>query len=78
MAEQMFSIDGLKCEGCVETITTALTALQPVNAVEIDLNTNGPSAVRVSTNVELTLDEVQAELTGLGNFSVLTEQSPAD
>ena len=44
MAEQTFSVTGLHCGGCVGTITTALTALKPVSAVSIDLNTEGASA----------------------------------
>lgn len=71
MAEQTFSVTGLHCEGCVGTITTALTALRPVTAVDIDLNTEGASAVRVSTNVELTREQVQAALNGEGNFTVV-------
>jgi copper chaperone len=71
MAEQTFSIDGLHCPGCVETITTALTALKPVSAVCIDLDTEGTSTVKVSTNVELTREQVEAALKGEGNFTVL-------
>jgi copper chaperone CopZ len=71
MAEQTFSVDGLHCQGCVETITTALTALQPVGAVSIELNTEGTSTVQISTNVELTREQVEAALKGEGNFTVL-------
>ena len=71
MAEQTFSVTGLHCQGCVETITTALSALHPVTAVGIDLNTEGTSAVRVSTNVELTREQVQHALKGEGNFVVV-------
>jgi copper chaperone CopZ len=55
----------------VGTITTALTALKPVTAVHIDLDTEGASAVRVSTNVELTREQVQDALKGEGNFTVV-------
>ncbi|BBX75736.1 heavy-metal-associated domain-containing protein [Mycobacterium shinjukuense] len=71
MAEQTFSVDGLQCQGCVETVTTALTALGPVGSVSIDLDTNGASTVRISTDVELTREQVQAALTGVGNFTVV-------
>ncbi|MFV0495101.1 MAG: heavy-metal-associated domain-containing protein [Mycobacterium sp.] len=71
MAEQTFNVDGLHCAGCVETITTALTALKPVTGVRIDLNTDGTSAVHVSANAELTREQVQAALKGEGNFTVL-------
>lgn len=71
MAEQVFSVAGLHCQGCVATITTALTSLRPVNAVSVELNAEGTSAVRVSTNVELTREQVQAALAGEGNFTVV-------
>lgn len=71
MAEQTFSVTGLHCEGCVATITNALTELKPVTAVNVDLNTEGESAVYVSTHVELTAEQVQAALKGEGNFTVV-------
>ena len=61
----------MHCQGCVGTVTTALTALRPVSAVSVDLNAEGTSAVRVTTNVELTRAQVQAALTGEGNFTVV-------
>ncbi|UGT82110.1 heavy-metal-associated domain-containing protein [Mycobacterium kansasii] len=45
MAEQTFSVDGLRCAGCVDTVTNALTALQRVNSVAVDLDADGPSTV---------------------------------
>lgn len=71
MAEQTFSVTGLHCEGCVATITNALTELKPVTAVNVDLNTEGESAVHVSTHVELTAELVQTALKGEGNFTVV-------
>ncbi|SON59619.1 hypothetical protein MSIMFI_01103 [Mycobacterium simulans] len=71
MAEQTFSVDGLHCEGCVATITTALTSLDPVSAVSIDLDTKGTSTVRITTDVELTREQVQEALDGNGSFSVI-------
>lgn len=71
MTEQSFSVDGLKCEGCVETVTAALTALPSVHNVSVDLNAKGTSTVRISTDVELTRDQVQAALQGEGDFSVV-------
>ncbi|GFG62673.1 hypothetical protein MKUB_01630 [Mycobacterium kubicae] len=71
MAEQTFSVNGLHCGGCVATVTNALTALPPVNAVSIDLDSKGSSTVRISTDTELTSDQVQAALDGEGNFAVV-------
>ncbi|OBK19686.1 heavy-metal-associated domain-containing protein [Mycobacterium asiaticum] len=71
MAEQTFSVTGLHCQGCVETITTALTALKPVTAVSIDLDTESASAVHVSSTTGLTAEQVQTALKGEGNFTVV-------
>ncbi|KZS60287.1 heavy-metal-associated domain-containing protein [Mycobacterium ostraviense] len=71
MAEQTFSVDGLRCAGCVDTVTSALTSLEPVTSVAVDLDADGPSTVRISAEVELTREQVQAALSGSGDFSVL-------
>ena len=71
MAEQMFSVDGLRCEGCVDTVTNALTSLSPVRSVSVDLHAEGTSTVRVSTDAELTREQVRAALAGGGDFSVV-------
>ncbi|WP_264033245.1 hypothetical protein [Mycobacterium riyadhense] len=39
--------------------------------MSIDLDTEGASTVRISSDVELTREQVQAALTGNGNFSVI-------
>ncbi|BBX96589.1 heavy-metal-associated domain-containing protein [Mycobacterium lacus] len=71
MAEQTFSLNGLRCQGCVDTVTTALGSLGSVSAVSVDLDTEGTSTVRISTDVELTRAQVQAALAGRGNFSIV-------
>jgi copper chaperone len=71
MAEQTFSVAGLRCQGCVGTVTTALSPLSPDGAVSVDLDTEGTSTVRISSAVELTRAQVQAALAGHGNFSVV-------
>jgi copper chaperone CopZ len=71
MAEQTFSVDGLHCAGCVANVTAALSALEPVSDVDVDLDSAGSSTVRISTSAELTRDQVQAALDGEGNFSVV-------
>ncbi len=62
MTEQTFAVTGLRCEGCVETITNALSALPSVRTVEVELDAAGASAVRVCTDTELTREQVQATL----------------
>ncbi|KZS73841.1 heavy metal transporter [Mycobacterium kansasii] len=71
MADQTFSVDGLRCAGCVDTVTNSLTALEPVSSVAVDLDADGPSTVRISADVELTREQVQAALSASGDFSVV-------
>ncbi|BBA90575.1 heavy-metal-associated domain-containing protein [Mycobacterium pseudoshottsii] len=71
MTEQTFAVTGLRCEGCVETITNALSALPSVLTVEVELDAAGASAVRVCTDTELTREQVQATLADNGDFAVV-------
>ncbi|ORB84926.1 heavy metal transporter [Mycobacterium kansasii] len=71
MAEQTFSVAGLRCAGCVDTVTTALTSLDPVGSVTVDLDADGTSTVRISAAVEITREQVQAALSESGDFSVV-------
>jgi copper chaperone len=71
MAEQTFQLEGLRCQGCVDTVTTALSSLSSVGAVSVDLDTEVSSTVRISTGTELTRDQVQAALSAHGNFTVI-------
>lgn len=41
-------IDGMTCNRCVETVTTALHDLDGVQVVEIDLNPGAVSSARVT------------------------------
>jgi copper chaperone len=71
MAQQQFSVDGLHCQGCAQTVTTALMALPAVTAIDVDLDMNGTSTVRVDAEPPLSAAEVQAALEAQGNFSVV-------
>ncbi|MFD1672605.1 heavy-metal-associated domain-containing protein [Agrilactobacillus yilanensis] len=37
MAKKLVSIEGMKCDGCVENVTKAFSALNGVNNVEVSL-----------------------------------------
>lgn len=71
MAEQTFLVDGLHCQGCVATVTTALTTLESVGAVTVDLAPEATSTVRISADAELTAQQVQTALAEHGDFSVV-------
>ncbi|AKK27139.1 heavy-metal-associated domain-containing protein [Mycobacterium sp. EPa45] len=55
-----FQVTGLHCQSCVRVVTGALTELPSVNAVEIDLDADGASTVRVDGDV--TVDQVREAL----------------
>lgn len=57
---QTFKVTGLHCQSCVRVVTGALTALPTVSAVDIDLDPEGASTVRVDGDV--TVDQVREAL----------------
>lgn len=69
---QKFSIDGLHCQGCVDTVTGVLESLPDVSAVRVALDTKSASTVEVDTTSTLTTAQVQSALDAKGNFSVLS------
>jgi copper chaperone CopZ len=71
MAIQSFSIDGLHCQGCVDTVTDVISALSEVNSVVVDLHTTGPSTVTVDAARPVGRAEVQSALDAKGNFAVI-------
>lgn len=66
-----FWVDGLHCQGCVNTVKAALGQLETVTAVDVELGDGVPSVVRVSSRDELTATQVQAALNEEGEFTVL-------
>ncbi len=70
MPQQTFDVTGLHCQSCVRAITEALTSLAGVNAVAVDLRADGASAVRIDTQSELTVEQVQAAISEEGDYSV--------
>ncbi|MUM15750.1 heavy-metal-associated domain-containing protein [Mycobacterium sp. CBMA271] len=71
MSEQTFAISGMHCKSCVMGVTEALTALDPVHEVSIDLDPQGASMVRVVSDSALSVQEVQEILVRAGgDFAV--------
>lgn len=66
-----YSVDGLHCHGCVDTVTRTLSTLPGVNSVTIDLDINGVSTVNVDAARTLPADEIQIALDREGNFTVV-------
>lgn len=64
-------VEGLHCQGCVNTVTEELTALEGVTTVSVDLHTHGVSQVTIDAAEQLSDDTIQAALTEHGNFSII-------
>jgi copper chaperone len=71
MSTHVFSIDGLHCHGCAETVSTAIGGLPAVRSVDVNLDTKGTSLVTVEAEPSVSRADVQAVLDAEGNFVVL-------
>jgi len=70
MSTLTFPITGLTCGHCVGAITSELSVLAGVGNVQIDLVVDGTSTLRVTTDKELTDDEVAAALDEAGEYKL--------
>ena len=70
MTTQTFPVTGLTCGHCVGAITSELSVLAGVGNVQIDLVVDGTSTLRVTTDKELTDDEVAAALDEAGEYKL--------
>ena len=61
-----YSVTGMTCDHCVAAVTEELTALDGVNVVDVVLATEGPSAVTVTSDEPLALDDVAAAVDEAG------------
>lgn len=58
-----YTVSGMTCEHCVASVTEELTEIADVTGVDVDL---ASGAVTVTSNRELTRDEVAAAVTEAG------------
>ena len=70
MTQQTFSVLGLRCEGCVDTVKQALLTIDGVSGVEVTLQTAAPSSVQVEADRILDPERVQAALAAKGEFRI--------
>lgn len=70
MTRQTFSVDGLRCAGCADTVKQAILKLEGVTDVEVTLQTGKPSSVAVEADRVLPGDRVQAALAAGGDFQI--------
>ncbi len=61
-----YSVTGMTCDHCVAAVTEELSALDGVSAVDIVLASEGPSAVTVTSDEPLALDDVTAAVDEAG------------
>ncbi|EHB44239.1 Heavy metal transport/detoxification protein [Mycolicibacterium rhodesiae JS60] len=71
MSQQTFMVTGLHCQSCVRVVSGALTELPGVSAVEVDLDADGASTVRVETAADLGVEQVRAALADEGDYTVV-------
>ncbi|WP_179471111.1 heavy-metal-associated domain-containing protein [Mycolicibacterium vinylchloridicum] len=71
MSQQTFMVTGLHCQSCVRVVSGALTELPGVSAVEVDLDAEGASTVRVETAADLGVEQVRAALADEGDYTVV-------
>ena len=68
---QTFSVTGLSCQNCVNHVTEAISGLDGVHSVTVDLEPKGTSTIQVEASRSLSHDEVQAALAEEGNYSLV-------
>jgi copper chaperone CopZ len=70
MTQQTFSVAGMRCARCADTVKQTLLKMDGVSAVEVALQTGAPSPVHVQADRVLDPDHVQAALAANGDFRI--------
>ncbi len=66
MSTTTLTVDGLTCGHCVQHVTTELSALDGVSAVDVDLVVGGTSTVRVTSEGPLAKEALEAAVDEAG------------
>ncbi|WNB86997.1 cation transporter [Cellulomonas sp. ATA003] len=66
MTTTTYNVAGMTCGHCVSSVTEEVGKLPGVQNVEVDLVAGGRSKVTVSSDVELTTDQVRAAVDEAG------------
>ena len=72
MTTSTFRVEGLTCRHCVHAVTEELTALAGVREVAVDLDPEGVSTVRVTSDAPLPEAQVAAALDEAGDYRLAT------
>jgi len=70
MTQQMFTVMGMRCRGCADTMRQALLTLDGLSPVEVTLGTAAQSIITVHADHPLDPDRVRAALRSRGDFLV--------
>jgi copper chaperone len=70
MTTQTFPVTGLTCGHCVGAVTSELSVLAGVTDVQIDLVVEGTSTLSVTTDKELTDEQVATALDEAGEYKL--------
>lgn len=73
MSTTTLTVDGMTCGHCVQHVTTELTALDGVSAVDVDLVAGGTSTVRVTSERHLAQEALEAAVDEAGYTLVSVE-----
>ena len=65
-SQQTYLVEGMTCEHCVKAVTSELSELDGVTAVEVDLNAGGTSRVVVASARALAREAVAAAVDEAG------------
>ena len=65
-SQQTYLVEGMTCEHCVKAVTSELSELDGVTAVEVDLNAGGTSSVVVASERALAREAVAAAVDEAG------------
>lgn len=71
MSTTAYSVEGLHCQGCANTVMQTIKSMPNVKSVMVDLNVKGVSRVNVDCDREMPAKEIQMMLDKEGNFSVV-------
>jgi len=71
MSQQTFMVTGLTCQHCVRAVSGALEELPGVGGVEVDLDSEGASTVRVDAIADLSVEQIRAALADEGDYAVV-------
>ena len=65
-SQQTYLVEGMTCEHCVKAVTSELSELDGVLAVEVDLNAGGTSTVVVASEQALPREAIAAAVDEAG------------